>query len=391
MSIDDLVGIDANGFFYADYPSFLAWLTGVYQTIYGADVYLGADSQDGQFLAILAQAFFDTAAVGSSVYNSFSPVTAQGIGLSRNVKINGLNRRIPTNSTVDLTIVGVAGTTIVNGQAIDILNQKWDLPASVVIPGGGTITITATSDTLGAINADPGTITTIFTPTLGWQTVTNASAATPGEPVETDAQLRVRQAESTADPSLTVLEGTQGGIANLPGVTAVKVYENDTNSTDANTLPPHSISAVVAGGDAVEIAQEILLHKTPGCFTYGTTSEVVFDSHGMPSTIRFYRPDVATIGVEIVITTLQGWSSDYEALISEAVAAYINANGIGNTIQYTQLFVSAYLVGTAAGQTFDIVSIEINKNAGMFAAANVTLDFNEIPNCDPLTDVSITT
>lgn len=391
MTINDLVYIDSAGYHYADYPTFLTWLTSAYRGIYGADVYLGADSQDGQFLAILAQSFYDTAVLGASVYNSFSPTTGQGVGLSRLVKINGLSRGVPTNSTVDLTVVGVAGTPISNGVATDSLSQKWNLPSPTIIPTGGSIVVTATAAVPGALTAAPNTVTSIFTPTRGWQTVNNANAATTGAPVETDAELRVRQAESTANPSLTVFDGTKGAVANLPGVTDSQGYENDSNTTDGNGLPPHSISMVVAGGDAVQIAQTILLHKTPGTDTYGTTSELVYDAHGMPVNISFFRPTIATIGVQIVVVPKVGWSTDYEILIADAVAAVINANGIGNVIQYTQLYVPAYLVGTAAGATFNIVSIELNKNGGSFAAANVNLDFNEQPVCDPETDVSVST
>src|SRR4051812_22366331 len=106
MEITDLVYIDDTGYHFADYPTFLAWIQGKYRDIYGADVYLESDSQDGQLLAVIAKGFYDVAALGASVYNSFSPVTAQGVGLSRNVKLNGLSRGIPTKSSVDLVVVG---------------------------------------------------------------------------------------------------------------------------------------------------------------------------------------------------------------------------------------------------------------------------------------------
>lgn len=388
MDVTDLVFIDSTGYHFSDYPSFLSWLQDSYRGIYGADVYLESDSQDGQFLAILAQAFYDTAALGASVYNSFSPVTAQGIGLSRNVKINGLNRGIPTNSTADLTIVGQTGTTIVNGIATDTLNQQWALPASVTIPGGGTIIVTATAVLPGMISADANTITTIFTPTLGWQTVNNVAAATPGAPVESDAALRIRQQQSTADPSLTVLDGTIGGVANLTGVTAVRGYENDTDSTDANSLPPHSIAIIVEGGDDTAVANEIALHKTPGTQTDGTTTVLVYDAHGMPLNISFYRPSIATISVRITIASGVGWTTDYETQIAAAVAATINAGGIGNDVLITKLFAPAYLPGTPASSTYDIITLELKKNAGSFVTTNVAIDFDELPVCDATTNVT---
>lgn len=388
MQITDLVYIDSAGYHFADYPSFLAWLKDQYRAIYGADVYLEADSQDGQFLAILAKAFYDTAALGGSVFNSFSPVTAQGVGLSRNVKINGLTRRVPSHSSVELTIVGQAGTVITGGIATDALNQKWLLPTTT-IPDAGTVVATAVAELEGAIEAAMNTVNQIFTPTRGWQTVNNATAATPGAPVETDAELRVRQAQSTANPSLTVLDGTVGGVANLAGVTKVRGYENDTGSTDGNGIPVHSISLVVVGGDDVEIAQTIQVHKTPGCGTFGDTTELVYDAHGMPINISFERAVTASIQVEITIAAGVGWSSDYEELLQNALAAAINTNSIGAVIFYTKLFAPAYLAGTPAAGTFDVAAIEIGKNSGPTAAANITLDWDENPVCDATVDVTV--
>lgn len=388
MEISDLIYIDDTGYHYPDYPTIQSLLTQKYKDIYGADIYLEADSQDGQWIAVQAKAIYDTAALGASVYNSMSPATAQGAGLSRNVKINGLTRQPATRSSVDLTIVGVVGTQINNGIAQDNLNQKWDLPVSVLIPITGTITVTAMAQEDGNVNAEAATITKIFTPTLGWQTVNNVSAATPGRDVETDAALRSRQAVSTANPSLTVFDGTIGAVENLTGVTQIRGYENDTGSTDGNGIPAHTISVVVEGGDDMEIAQTIQIHKTPGVGTYGTTSEIVQDSHGMPLTINFYRPTDVTIGVEITLVALDGWTTDFETQISAAVADFINNIGIGNAVQLTKIYPPAYLVGTPAYQTFDITLIRIKKNAGAFGTSNIAIAFNELAGCDPLVNVS---
>lgn len=388
MDFSDLVYIDATGYHFADYPTIRQWLVSGYQGIYGADVYLEADSQDGQFLSIISKALYDDASIGSSDYNSFSPVTAQGVGLSRNVKINGLTRKSPSFSTVTVTIVGTEGTVINNGQAADSLNQKWNLPTIVTIPFGGTIDVVATAAVIGFINADANTITTVFTPTRGWQTVNNTLAATPGAPVETDFALRIRQTQSVADPSLTVFEGTIGGVENLTGVTKVKGYENASEITDANGLPPHSICVVVAGGVDLDIANEIALHKTPGTVTFGGTTVLVYDSKGMPLNISFQHAITATIHVVITLAAGTGWSSDFETLIAAAVAAVINEGAIGDTVLYTKLFAPAYLNGAVQGTTYTIATIEIAKNAGTPMAANIPLTFDENPVCDPVTDIT---
>jgi uncharacterized phage protein gp47/JayE len=381
MAISDLIYIDNTGVVTPDYPAVLETIKSQYAGIYGADVYLDADSQDGQFISILSLQIYDLINLFGLVYNSFSPTYAQADALSRNVKINGIARKVATYSTVDLTIVGVPGTTIINGQAEDTLSQKWDLPASVVIPSDGDITVTATAAKIGTVSAAAGTVIKIATPTLGWQSVTNASAAAEGAPVESDAELRIRQKHSTALPSLSVLEGITGAIADIAGVTQYRSYENDSTVTDANGIPGHSIAIVVEGGDAQTIGETIALKKTPGTGTYGTTSVETFDKYNVPNVIYFFRPTTATISVEVTISALQGYTSGYAASIAADVAATINRLSIGDDVLITKLYVPANLPGTQAGSTFDITQIRIKKNSGSYTTGNITIAFNEVAEC----------
>lgn len=345
--------IDGNGIHAPTYAEILSELTTAFQSIYGSDAYLGPDSQDGQMLAIFAQAISDTNAMAVAAYNAFSPATAQGAGLSSVVKINGIARHVPSNSTADLTIVGVAGTLISNGVATDTNGNRWNLPASVTVPVSGTVVVTATASESGNIAAGPGTITTIATPTLGWQTVNNVGAATPGAAVESDAELRVRQSNSTQIPSLTVLGGILGAVQSIDGVTQAKAYENSTGTTDANTLPPHSISLVVEGGDALEIATSIYDKKTPGTATYGTTSETVVDSITLvESTINFFRPTVQDVSAVVLLQALTGYVATTGVLIQQAVADYIDLQAIGDDVYQSKVVGAADAAGFSS--TFNI-------------------------------------
>lgn len=381
--------ISATGISAPTYAEVLAYLQQQFRSIYGDDIYLESDSQDGQFLAVIAAAINDGNAATVAAYNAFSPLTAQGAGLSKNVKINGIARAVATNSSVDLVLVGQAGTTITNGQARDEADNLWALPASVTIPPAGEITVTATCTVVGDIDAAPGAISQIATPTRGWQSVTNPAAATAGAPVETDAALRARQATSVALPSRTVLEGTVGAVANLEGVTRYRAFENDTRTTDANGLPGNSIALVVEGGDAAAIAQAIAAKKTPGTGTFGTTSQVVTDLYGVSRVIRFYRPTEDTAHVKINLTALAGYNTSIGQAIQQAVADYINNLAIGGTIYLWRLAVPANLGGDSRSLTFDINSILIGLNAGTPAAADIVLPFNHVAMCDPA-DVELT-
>lgn len=376
--------IDATGISAPSYADVLAFVRAKYQAIYGADVYLGNDSQDGQFLAVIAQAISDANSVAVSVYNAFSPATAQGANLSSVVKINGIAREVSSNSTVDLVCVGQAGTTITNGAVTDPSNNQWNLPATVTIPPSGTVTVTATCLTAGAIAALAGTTWTIATPTRGWQSVSNTSDASPGAPVEEDPALRQRQTVSTAIPSLTVLEGIIGAVANIAGVTRYEAYENDTAVTDANGLPSHTISLVIEGGDATAIAQAIAAKKTPGGGTYGTTSVVVTNRYGIPVTIRFFRPTDQAIGVAINFRALSGYTSSIGAAVQQAVSNYINSVAIGGGaaagVEWDACIAAAKSV--AGSSTFKIESLTLTGPGGA-GTPDVPLAFNQAATCTP--------
>ncbi len=376
--------IDANGITAPTYAEVLEYLKDQYRAIYGPDVYLEADSQDGQLLAVFASSINDANAVAIAIYNSFSPATAQGAALSSNVKINGIARHSSSYSTVDLLLVGQAGTTITNGIAKDANGVKWALPASVTIPPAGEITVTATCQTIGAVSAPAGSITQIGTPTLGWQTVTNPADAAEGAPVETDAALRQRQTISTALPSLTVLDGIIGAVASLVGVTRWAAYENDTDATDANGIPAHSISLVVEGGDATAIAQAIANKKTPGSGTYGTTSVVVLDVYGRPITIRFYRPSDAAITATVNVKALAGYSTQTGDAIKQAISDYVNGvaigGGLSGSVEWADAITAANSVG--GGVTFKLTGLTLSGPGGA-GSPDVALAFNEAASCTP--------
>lgn len=388
MSLDlDTLGLSATvtaeGISAPDYQTVLDTITGYFQQIYGSDAYLEPDSKDGQLVALVALAIHDANNTAISVYRSFSPATALGDALTSNVKINGITRRAATNSTVDLLLTGTVGTTITNGSVRDTNSVVWNLPATVVIGSDGTVVATATCANSGAVAAVAGSVNGINTPTRGWASVTNPLAATVGVAAETDAELRVRQSQSVALASLTPFDAVDGAIANVEGVTRHKLFENDQEVTDSNGLPPHSISAIVEGGDATEIANTIRSVKGQGVSTYGTTSVIVTDKYGNPYTIRFSRPVDVPIYVSITLKALTGYSSQVGDEIKAAVAAYINSLAIGDSVLLSRVYSPANLGVVSGGNAryYDIMELLIGRSSDDVAAANVVVAYDESASC----------
>jgi uncharacterized phage protein gp47/JayE len=370
--------VTANGITAGNFSQWQQYLTSVYQGIYGTDVYLGNDSQDGQFIGVLAQALADCCAGAIAVYNSFSPTTAQGAGLSSNVQINGLSRLVPSYSTVPLQITGVAEITIINGQAIDENQNIWALPTSVTIPSGGQITVTGTCTTQGAIAAAEGTITNIQTPQYGWQAVTNTAAATLGSPVETDAALRIRQSNSTALPSQTIFDGIVANIEAVPGVTRVAAYENNTDATNDDGIPANTLYFIVEGGAQAAIFAAINATITSGIPTYGSITETITSPSGSTRLLKFDRPTDANMSVALTINPLAGWSTDTEAVIQAACVAYFETLAGGGTVGYFELAAVALLLGTSYAGTFKISAMTVQLNSNAPVSSDIQLAFNQM-------------
>lgn len=385
-----VVSVTAAGIEKPDYEEVRSYIEDQFRAIYGDDIYLAPDSQDGQLIAIFAQAIHDCNAAAVAVFNSRSPTGAQGEGLSSIVKLNGIARQVATFSTADLRIVGEVGTIITNGVAADTQGNRWNLPATVTIPIEGEITVTAIAAQVGAIEVPAGSITSILTPTRGWQTVQNLASSVPGSPVETDAALRARQTISTSIPATTPLEAIRGAVAAITGVTRLAVYENDQGYTDALGIPGHSIALVVDGGDSSAIAQTIARKKTVGTGTFGTTSVQVMDTAGVPRAIRFSRPQDITIEVALTLRALPGWSTQRLDTIKTAIANWISALGIGQDVILANVYLPATLFGDAGqgANTYRILSLTINR-AGNPPSGDVSIAYNQAPIC-VAANVSIT-
>ena len=378
--------IDASGCHVPQFVDVRDAIEAKYKQIYGNDVYLGNDTQDGQFLQLMALAIHDANNMALAAYNSFSPTTAQGVGLSRNVKINGIKRNIPTYSTVDLTIVGVIGTIIKNGIVRDAQGYSWALPPVVTIPDSGQVVVTATCQTIGAVRPSINEVSQIGTVTPGWQSVTNLGAVTPGAPVETDAQLRARQAFSASLPALSVEQGLVAAIADIPGVSRYRVYGNDQPATDELGIFGHSVAVVVEGGDIQAVADTIALKKGEGVNSFGITTLLsTADAYGIQRQVSFSVVDNIPITYYLQVRTKAGYTSDVNARIKQALADWTTGLGIGMDVLLVDAYVSIRLPGQLGENTFTVVpdSLRVSRDGTVPLPNDVSIGYNESPYCTP--------
>lgn len=376
--------IDDDGLHTNSYQDILDYFVEGAKSIFGQDIYLGNDSQDYQMLSILSRAIYDEEQCAQVNYQSRSPLTTTNAdALDGLVTLNGLARKGASYSTVSLVLTGTPYTQITNGVVQSDGGNRFDLPANVTLGASGTITVVATAEEIGAIEALANTITTIITPTYGWLTVNNPSPANVGQPVETTQELIQRQQASVALPSQTPKGGIEAGIYAVEGVTDFVVYENDTSSAESyNTErhtggPANSITCVVEGGDDTKIAEQIDLRKTPGCYTEGDVEISIYDVFGSANRIRFYRPSYVDVYCELQLTALSGYSSVVADEIKQAIVNYLDKLTIGTNLYISQIWEAALSVSPDIRPYFAIDSVTIGTADDSLSSDNIIADFDE--------------
>ena len=221
---------------------------------------------------------------------------------------------------------GPSGT----GSAIADATVTW----SYVGDGTAAIDATITAQVPGPFAALTGQITSIESPVSGWLSVRNMSDALVGAYVETDAALRNRREAELAGRGNGPVPAIRADILKIGQGTANAVldcivFENYTDVVDANGIPPHSFEAVVLGGLDADIRQVIFDTKPAGIRPHGGVTGTVTDSTGISHIIKFTRPTVYSIWIEIDVTyNAATWPLDGVAQVNAAIlAALTPANG----------------------------------------------------------------
>lgn len=372
-------GLSETGFLRKRLGDILADKNAAVTDVFGPDINLTPQSPDGQINGTLAESDADLWELAEAVYNAFNPSAATGNTLSALVQLNGITRASATSSSVSLDLTGTDTTVIPAGSLVSTasgLQYATDAEATIT---AGVAVVGGTAVVAGATVSLTGTVTTIVNPIAGWATVNNSSDATVGTDEETDSALRIRRAQSVAFASQSLLESIFSAVANLEGIVQTIVLENDTNVTDGNGQPAHSVQVLVDGGDDTEIAEAIFNEKCVGISTIGSTNVAVVDNVGISHTINFQRPTLVQINVIVNLTTDASYPGNGDALITQAIIEYAEGlliegqrQGIGDDVINSRLYTPVNSVG---GHTVDSLLISLNP-AVPVSSANLVIAFD---------------
>lgn len=273
-----------------------------YRDIYGEDIVLDSNSPDGQQIGITGQLMVDQGDLITNVNAMMDPDQAIGAALDMRCALNGVKRK---GGTFSLTEVSVTTDRAVSLQGLDTLvndpngtgytisdnaGNQFILANSYDVPGAGSWTLVFRAKSVGAIQTSPNTITNPVTVVIGVLSVNNPSAAlTTGEAQEQDGDLKIRRRKSVSLASSGFQDALEAALLNVDGVVDAIVYENESDATDGDGIPSHSIWVVVTGGADIDIAKAIYAKRSGGCGQKGGTAITILRTNGKPFTAKFDR------------------------------------------------------------------------------------------------------
>lgn len=312
--------------------------------------------------------FATTASATLVTATSWAALTAYVVG---NVRTNATRIYICTG----------AGTSAGSGGPTTTADSITDGTCTWKYVGEGAAFVTATAECTetGPTVATAGSIITIDTPVSGWSSVKNLTDATLGRDIETDQALRIRREDELARSGSSPIDAIRADVLDLDGVTACTVFVNNTDATDADGVPPHAVEVLVQGGTDQDIFDQLLDSVAAGIATHGSTSGTAEDSAGNSHTVKFSRPTVLDIYVDVVLTKdAATYPSDGDAQVKAAIVAYGDSQAAGKDVVASRI--SAACFGVTG--VLDVTVVEIGTAPLPSSSATIPVSLRQLADYD---------
>ena len=385
--------VTATGIIPTTLTEYVADLGVAFRAALGNDLSLDEETPQGQLISGIALRLEQVDEGVVAVGNSFSIARSEGLALRDNASLLDVEPLEATRSTVTGTMGGAAGTTIPrNSRVATDGGDAFRTNNAVTIPAAGTIDVDMQSVETGPVQAAIGALTMIVDVRAGWDTATNAAAASPGRNEETTQQFRARYRRHVARNARATRAAVEAALLETAGVTDVLVRENDTNAAvtvQGVDIAARAIYCVVLGGTDAAVARTIADYKVGGGPTSGGTAVNVpiHDTDGRQVSliaINFDRVSDRETTVGIPIALGATFPSNGTTAIIEGVVAYVNGLSIGEAIDSTRILapilaVQGHMIGpltfgfvVGADDPTDIMNVGLADRLRL-TASNVTL------------------
>lgn len=366
MTVD---AVTATGITVQSNNDLVTGLTTGLQGIYGADINVDQNSPDGQLIGIVAQAGTDIRELAVQIYNNFDPDQATGTVLDQRVALNNIQRQGGTYTIQPIDMVFSSTVTLAgldanfnsptgSGYTVQDNSGNQYILLNTQTFTAGTTTVNFRAANIGLVQPVVNTITIPVTVVLGVVSVNNSVAPlTKGQNQETDGQLRLRRQQSVSIASAGFLNGLLGSVLALNGVVEASLYENVTNSTDANGIPAHGIWLIVSGGSASDIANAIYNKKSYGSNMKGSVTYNITTPSTAIFTAQWDVPVATRLYVKFNLKKLVSTTVFNTAAIAQNIAssAVFGIGQIADMGTITNLAINAVNANGGGGLVLDVL------------------------------------
>jgi uncharacterized phage protein gp47/JayE len=383
-----------NAVSFAGVRRFRAAQSTVYAALYGAEASIVPVGAQARLTG--SQTLFDLADQVRISSNAAIDVTVAHILVANTtaytIAINGVSYIYTSDASATLAEIvnGLAVATAPSGLSITTdgasLRYQSDGRTAFSIAIGANMSLTIVgspgrflADEVGPTEVPIGALSEIVTQTDGWTSVYNLQPGSGGRLDENDAELRGRYDTGVFQFGAGTVPSIRAGILDtVVGVTNVVVLENNTNAT-VSGLPPHSVHALVTGGDNLAIATALFNLVAGGIDTFGTTSVVVTDSQATAHTMHFSRPTPVYVWVKVVTSLLseEAFPVNGLALIAQAIVAFGDTIPAGGDVVVQRFIGPIYNAASGlAGVTVTVASStspSFVPVSGDYTATNITI------------------
>jgi hypothetical protein len=319
--------IDTTGTIVPDTADTQALVEQEYRDVFGQDLIVTPNTPQGVLIAAEVTARQAVARNNATLANQINPNLAGGVFLDAIWALTGGQRLAATKSVIPaVTLTGVPGTLVPAGsRAQTAAGDFFASAADATIGALGTVAVNFIAEEFGPVPAAVAALDIVVSAVLGWETVTNPTAATPGQLEESDVAARLRRRNTLALQGVALPEAIISGLYDTEGVRSVQFRENTTGGPlviDTIPMVAHSIYACVDGGTDADVAASILRKKSLGADMNGATVVNVLDAaSGQLYEIKFDRPTPVPVLARVTVRN-QGATADPVRLVQNAILRY---------------------------------------------------------------------
>lgn len=250
--------------------------------------------------------------------------------------------------------------------------------------GTGAIDVSAKATETGPLPGFARDISVIETPLAGWNSVINLLDASLGSAVASDEELRQLREAELSGAGNTPIDSLRADLLKLEGVKAVTVFVNNTDATDGDGMPPHSVEALVRPDGTPPstfdqmIFDALLANVAAGIATTGSTPGSSTDSQGTSHTMKYSRPTEIPIYVIVNVTKDSDYPTNGDTLIKDAIVAYGDLQNTGKDAVASSISAQAF---TVAG-VLDVTAVKIGTAPSPTLSTTIAISLRQLATFD---------